>query len=278
MTRRRHNKKRNTAFLYEALIREMTKAVVSKDDTTKTSVVQLLKEFFAPNSVLSKELALYHTLSDTDDLDPITAEKLVYQVREAHSALDKKDIYNAQSHLIKRINTQLSTGVYNNFVPNYKSIATLSQLFGSNEDVHDIKRGVILEQQIITSLTNKNNSSIESELKPIDNLVFTTFVSKFNDTYSEGLLREQKELLNRYILSFTDNGIDVKIYLNEEISRLQNALVSALGTKEISSDDNMKESVTSVLVMIEEFKTSPVDKELVEKVLKIQNVVHEIEA
>ena len=30
--------------------------------------------------------------------------------------------------------------------------------------------------------------------------------------------------------------------------------------------------------MIEEFKTSPVDKELVEKVLKIQNVVHEIEA
>ena len=256
----------------------MTKAVVSKDDTTKTSVVQLLKEFFAPNSVLSKELALYHTLSDTDDLDPITAEKLVYQVREAHSALDKKDIYNAQSHLIKRINTQLSTGVYNNFVPNYKSIATLSQLFGSNEDVHDIKRGVILEQQIITSLTNKNNSSIESELKPIDNLVFTTFVSKFNDTYSEGLLREQKELLNRYILSFTDNGIDVKIYLNEEISRLQNALVSALGTKEISSDDNMKESVTSVLTMIEEFKTSPVDKELVEKVLKIQNVVHEIEA
>jgi hypothetical protein len=92
------------------------------------------------------------------------------------------------------------------------------------------------------------------------------------------LLREQKELLNRYILSFTDNGIDVKIYLNEEISRLQNALISALGTKEISSDDNMKESVTSVLAMIEEFKTSPVDKELVEKVLKIQNVVHEIEA
>ena len=274
----RHNKKRNTAFLYEALIREMTKAVVSKDNTTKQTIVHMLKEFFSPQSILSKELVLYKTLSETEDLDPVTAEKLVYQVREAHSSLSKKDIYSAQSHLIKRINTQLSTGVYNNFVPNYKSIATLSQLFGSNEDVHDIKRGVILEQQIITSLTNKNNSSIESELKPIDNLVFTTFVSKFNDTYSEGLLREQKELLNRYILSFTDNGIDVKIYLNEEISRLQNALVSALGTKEISSDDNMKESVTSVLTMIEEFKTSPVDKELVEKVLKIQNVVHEIEA
>jgi hypothetical protein len=277
MTRRRHNKKRNTAFLYEALIREMTKAVVSKDDTTKQSIVHILKEFFAPRSVLSKELSLYQTLSDTDDLDPITAEKLVYQVREAHSSLNKKDIYNTQSRLIKKINTQLSPGVYNNFVPNYKSIATLSQLFGSDDNTYDIKKGVILERQIVTNLTNKNKSSTEQEMKPIDNLVFATFVSKFNDTYSEGLLNEQRELLNRYILSFSDNGIDVKIYLNEEISRLQHALVSALNTEEIKSDSNMKESVTSVLAMIDEFKITPVDKELVEKVLKIQNVVHEIE-
>jgi len=277
MTRRRHNKKRNTAFLYEALIREMTKAVVSKDDTTKQSIVHILKEFFAPRSVLSKELSLYQTLSDTDDLDPITAEKLVYQVREAHSSLNKKDIYNTQSRLIKKINTQLSPGVYNNFVPNYKSIATLSQLFGSDDNTYDIKKGVILERQIVTNLTNKNKSSTEQEMKLIDNLVFATFVSKFNDTYSEGLLNEQRELLNRYILSFSDNGIDVKIYLNEEISRLQHALVSALNTEEIKSDSNMKESVTSVLAMIDEFKITPVDKELVEKVLKIQNVVHEIE-
>jgi len=277
MTRRRHNKKRNTAFLYEALIREMTKAVVSKDDTTKQSIVHILKEFFAPRSVLSKELSLYQTLSDTDDLDPITAEKLVYQVREAHSSLNKKDIYNTQSRLIKKINTQLSPGVYNNFVPNYKSIATLSQLFGSDDNTYDIKKGVILERQIVTNLTNKNKSSTEQEMKSIDNLVFATFVSKFNDTYSEGLLNEQRELLNRYILSFSDNGIDVKIYLNEEISRLQHALVSALNTEEIKSDSNMKESVTSVLAMIDEFKITPVDKELVEKVLKIQNVVHEIE-
>ena len=276
MTRRKHNKKRNTAFLYEALIREMTKAVISQDNTTKQTVVHIIKEFFAPRTILSKELALYKTLADTDDLDPVTAEKLVYQVREAHSSLNKKDIYNAQGHLIKKINTQLSTSVYNNFVPNYKSIATLSQLFGSGTETYDIKKGVILEQQIVANLTSKNIASTETEMKPIDNLVFMTFASKFNDTYSEGLLNEQKELLNRYILSFSDNGIDVKIYLNEEISRLQSELVSALDTKEIQSDTNMQESVNSVLSMIEEFKTKPVDKALVEKVLKIQNIVHEI--
>jgi hypothetical protein len=276
MTRRKHNKKRNTAFLYEALIREMTKAVVSKDNTTKQTIVHMLKEFFAPQSILSKELVLYKTLSETEDLDPVTAEKLVYQVREAHSSLDKEEIYNTQGRLIKKINTQLSSGVYNNFVPNYKSIATVSQLFGTGTDTYDIKKNVILEQRVVASLTNKNQSSTEQEMKPIDNLVFTTFVSKFNETYSEGLLSEQKELLNRYILSFSDNGIDVKIYLNEEILRLQNAMVSALDAKEIKSDANMQESVKSILAVIEDFKSQPVDKDLVETVLKIQNVVHEI--
>ena len=37
MKKTKHNKKRNTAFLYEALIREMTKAVVSKNQEQKTT-------------------------------------------------------------------------------------------------------------------------------------------------------------------------------------------------------------------------------------------------
>ena len=38
----------------------------------------------------------------------------------------------------------------------------------------------------------------------------------------------------------------------------------------------MAESTNSVIEMIEEFKNAPVDKTLVQKVLKIQNLVHEI--
>ena len=277
MRKTKHNKKRNTAFLYEALIREMTKAVVSQDEAKKSVIVGMLKEFFAPKTILSQELHLYKTITESDNLDATTAEKLLYHVREARSKLNEKDIYNAQSALIRKINKQLSSSVYNNFVPNYKSIATLSQLFGVENEASSIKQGVILEQQVVATLTSKNESLTEKEMKPIDNLVFTTFVSKFNETYSEGLLHEQKELLNRYILSFSDNGVDVKIFLNEEISRLQSALVSALETKEIKSDEHMQESVKSVLSMIEDFKTKPVDKALVEKVLKIQNVVHEIQ-
>ena len=277
MAKTKHNKKRNTAFLYEALVREMTKAVVSQDKERKNNIVDILKESFSSSKILGRELKLYQTILESTDLDDVTAEKLLYKIREAHSELDEQEIYDAQSAVINRINKEIGSGVYNNFVPNYKSIATVSQLFGADSTAVGIKRGVILEQQVLQTLTANTIEESKTEMKPIDNIVFKTFTSKFNETYGDDLLSEQKELLNRYILSFSSD-IDMKIYLNEELGRLHGALQQALATDEIKSDNTMTESTNSVINMIEEFRDTPVDKNLVEKVLKIQNLVHEITA
>lgn len=277
MGKTKHNKKRNTAFLYEALVREMTKAVVSQDKERKNNIVDILKESFSSNKVLGKELRLYQTILESSDLDDVTAEKLLYKIREAYSELDEQEVYDAQSTVINRINKEIGSDVYNNFVPNYKSIATVSQLFGADSTAVGIKRGVLLEQQVLETLTANTIKESKTEMKPIDNIVFKTFTSKFNETYGDDLLSEQKELLNRYILSFSSDT-DMKIYLNEELGRLHGALQQALATDEIKSDNTMTESTNSVIDMIEEFRNTPVDKNLVEKVLKIQNLVHEITA
>ena len=42
----RHNKKRNTAFLYESLIKELTKSIVRNQTETKQKVINILKEYF----------------------------------------------------------------------------------------------------------------------------------------------------------------------------------------------------------------------------------------
>ena len=42
--RLKHNKKRNTAFLYETLIKELTKSVVEKDIDKKEKLNSLIKE------------------------------------------------------------------------------------------------------------------------------------------------------------------------------------------------------------------------------------------
>jgi hypothetical protein len=278
MPRNKHNKKRNTAFLYEALLKEVTKAIISGDRETKRAAINILKESFSPKTILSEELELYKTLLDTKEVDNLIAEKIVFQVRQARDDIADADIQEAQSRLINRVNKELSSGVYSNFVPNYKNIATISQLFSTDEGNASIKSSVLLEQKIVSSMTESLSAPSAPKMKPIDDLVFKSFVSKYNKEYSSGILSEQKELLNRYILSFSDNGVDVNIYLNEELGRLHNILSDALVSDEIKTDTTMVESTKRVISMIDGFRETPVDKSLIENVLKIQNLVSEIQA
>ena len=278
MPRNKHNKKRNTAFLYEALLKEVTKAIISGDRKAKKTAISILKESFAPKTVLSEELELYKTLLETKEMDNLAAEKIVFQVRQARNGIKESDRVEAQNRLISRVNKELSSGVYSNFVPNYKNIATVSQLFSTDEGNANIKSGVLLEQKVVASMMEGLSTPDTPKMKPIDNLVFKSFVSKYNKEYSSGILSEQKELLNRYILSFSDNGVDVSIYLNEELGRLHGVLTDALASDDIKTDTTMVESTKRVISMIDGFRETPVDKDLIEDVLKIQNLVSEIQA
>ena len=117
-----------------------------------------------------------------------------------------------------------------------------------------------------------------SYLKPIDNLTYKVFVSKFNETYGNSLLSEQKELLKHYVGSFADNGLELKIYLNEEISRLEEVISSSLKLEEVQSDKQMVSSTNQVLNLISELKSRDVDNTFVHDILKLQNLAKEIEA
>ena len=64
----KHNKKRNTAFIYETLSRELTKAIVDKDAKRKSMVVSLVKEHFSAGSVLTQELNHYKILLESEDI------------------------------------------------------------------------------------------------------------------------------------------------------------------------------------------------------------------
>ena len=59
----KHNKKRNTAFLYEALVRELTKAVVERNTQRSKAVRTILKEHFRRGTVLFSELGCFSALS-----------------------------------------------------------------------------------------------------------------------------------------------------------------------------------------------------------------------
>ena len=101
-------------------------------------------------------------------------------------------------------------------------------------------------------------------------------LKKFNKTYGESLLKEQKSLLQNYIASFNDNGIQLKIFLNEELGRLRKVVKESIELEEINSDSDMLEKTNKVLAIIEEFKNKPFNKEMLTQILKIQTLIREI--
>ncbi len=268
----KHNKKRNTAFLYEALVRELAQSVVHKNLEKKNFILKMLKEYFSKGKVLAKELSLYRTLSESDSLDLHVAEKIVCETRIAYHSLDGKKIYRDQSALIKKINSSLSKDAWNNFIPNYKSLATISHIFNKSTPV---KQRVLYEEKVIRNLSD--NPALEAEeLETVDNIVYKKFVEKFNDKY-KNLREEERKLLAKYISSFSDSGLELKIYLNEELGRLKELISKSVQLKEINSDDEMVKKTNKVLAMIEEFKTKTIDENLIRSVLKIQNLAKEIQ-
>lgn len=273
--KKKHNKKRNTAFIFEALIRELTKALVAKDDKKKKLIVKLVRENFKGSSALARDLDLYKAILDTSGADRHTAEKLIFEARMGKKVINEKQLFREQTEVIDKINKLISPNVFSNFIPNYRDVATVYQIFDYRTKT---KQRVLMEKQIIDKMTSSKESKKEAAIKPIDNLTYKTFVSKFNEKYGSELLSEQKKLLGYYIGSFTDNGLELKVFLNEEISRLREKLEKSLKLSEISQDKQMLEGTKRVLEILNGFSKKQVDNELVQEVLKIQNLVKEIES
>jgi hypothetical protein len=269
----KHNKKRNTAFLYESLVKELTRAVVNKDNKTKNTIVSICKEFFASDKPLQKELQLYSILNESSDLEPKLAERLIQEAVRLYSQLDEEEIYSEQSKLIAKINKSVTPNVFNNFLPDYKNLATIYQIFNKRAPV---KERILLEQTLLTSLISKNKEVADSKnMQSVDNIVFTSFAKKFNEKYGETLIKEQKELLSFYVMSGTDDGVSLKVYLNEEIGRLRNNIENLLVTEEFKNNNFLTDKTNKLLEKIETFKKKPVDHQMLTEVLKIQQFVNE---
>ena len=259
----RHNKKRNTALLYEMLVREIIKQTVNKNIINRNKAIVILKEHFKKDTEMGKELQLFKNLLETKELLPHSAEKLIQETKKEYKALNVKKVFKEQSTLIKKINQELSKEVFSNFVPSYKDIATLSQMFGADINV---KRRVLLEESVLRRITQNAPPSKEKNTN-LSGLVVKKFIEKFNHKYNDTLLENQKTLLNKFILSFLDNGTDFKVYLNEEIESLKNEITDAFGMEELKQDTEMTSRMKEIK-----------NHELLEKVLKIQVLAKEIKS
>jgi hypothetical protein len=267
--RLKHNKKRNTAFLFETLTREYIKSVVKKNTARQIAVKNIIKKNFAKGTVLNEELNVYREVLETENLTEQSAEKLLSEAKGRYQGLDKQDIFKSQNRLIKEVNYTLSPDVFSNFVPNYKNLATVYSIFNNKTT---IKEKMLLEKKVVENLTTNE----EDNQQHIDNITYKTFVESFNKKYVS-LPDDQKELLTNYIASFSDNSVSLKMYMNEQVSDLKDRLASCSSSEILQSQEELKEKYQKVVEKLESYKNREIDDIMVEEVLKVQELVRELE-
>jgi hypothetical protein len=194
----------------------------------------------------------------------------VEAVLAAKRLIDPDGLFKQQTEVINDINKELSPQTFNNFVPNYKSLATIAKMFNTNSP----KQKVMLEAKILEGMVGGINTEV---LEPMDSLTFRTFTKKFNQKYRDDLLQEQKELLNRYISSFSNEELELKIYLNRELGRLKESLEKATEVKEVAADEEMINKTKLVKERLESLSSeTTLTEATLFTILKTQELVKEI--
>ena len=267
----KHNKKRNTAFVFESLMREATAAILKGDDERKNTVLKIVKRHFKPNSELKKHFQCYKSLYENQKIDRHTSEKILREAKIAMRLIDPSGLFKEQSDLIGDINKDLSPAVFGNFVPNYKTLATIDQIFS---DKTSPKNRVMLENVVVNNMV-KSPISENSDII-VDDLTVRFFTDKFNEKYSGTLAEEQKQLLSYYITSFTDNAVGLKSFLNEEIARLKDTLERTTSDDIFAVDTEMTRKANQIVEKLDSFKKTEINDKVLLTVLKTQELVKEL--
>ena len=268
----RHNKKRNTAFLFEALVREITKSVVSHNKERSAAAKAILSEHFRKGTILARELDCYTSLTEKDGVARDHAEKLLEAAKSAYGRLDVQKIFEEQSSVIRKINKSLGKSVYDNFVPNYKSFATIAQIF---TDKVTVKSRVLMEAKVVSELSKEEET--KTQMKPVDNLVLDTFSERLNKEYKT-MLPEQKDLLGKYIVSFGSNEMDFRLFVGKELKRIKEEVEKSTKMEDVREDTTMLANTTAVLHQINEMNVSNLSEKNILKILRLQKLVSEYQS
>ena len=237
----KHSKFKNTGFIFELLVRQITSEIMSGKTTSKAE--KILKEFFSSKKELSKELKLYQYLINEKYNSESKAEKFVETVCEARKRLDEQKITKEKYNLIKQIKETYNIDEFTKSpISNYKSLASIYKIFEASISKDSFEPKDIVNSKF-TIVENMINSSIENKDKKVNDRVFEEYkkqdeevrmlsykmlVENFNKKYNN-LSEEQKRLLKEYINNINNTG-KLKEYVTNEVNSLSEGL-KQIGSK-----------------------------------------------
>jgi len=230
MKKIKHSKFKNTGVLFELLVRQITLEVLNDDKTENAK--KIVKEFFAPNTELNKELRLYDILLKEKYSSETKADRLVETVCDAHAKLNQNTLSKEKFNLIKEISAKFEIEQFlSSPISNYKVLASIYKVFESKRaegyDIKDIFNSKITLIENITSKPALKTQPTEDKKlietykqqdKDLRLLTYKILVETFNKKYTN-LDNSQKNLLKEYInnVSNTTKFVD---YVGKELPNI----------------------------------------------------------
>ena len=230
MKKIKHSKFKNTGFIFELLVRQITSEIMSAD---KSIAEKILKEYFNAKKELSKELKLYQYLINEKYNSESKADQFINTILEARKRLDEKKLTKEKYNLIKEIKETYNLDEFiKSPISNYKTLASIYKIFETvitdeQYDPTDIvsSRFTIAENIINTSIQNKDSKMKDAVLEEyrkqdedLRAVSYKLLVESFNNKY-KNLSKEQKGLLKEYINNINNTG-KLNDYVSTEVSNL----------------------------------------------------------
>ena len=280
MKKIKHSKFKNTGFIFELLVRQITSEIMSAN---KSVAEKILKEHFNSKKELSKELKLYQYLINEKYNSESKAEQFINTILEARKRLDETKLTREKYNLVKEIKETYNLDEFiKSPISNYKTLASIYKIFEtvtSDEqfDPTDVvsSRFTIAENIINSSIQNKDakikDMVLEEYRKQDEDLRAVSYkllIESFNSKYSN-LTNEQKSLLREYINNINNTG-KLNEYVSNEVTNLVNNL------KEVGSKISDKVTKIKLAETISNIKKIKSVKKIKEQHLSAMMMTYEL--
>lgn len=277
-----HNKKRNTALLYEFLIRTISSALVENDKRKSSVALKILRRYFKPGTQLYKEFRIFNALIKTTVSSDSVATSILKEARAAIEALDYEALDKEKSLLIRNINHVIKDeNFYDQPVAEYRLYASIQTLFnewrkpvGSADIVSLANYENQLREWLITEKKKEDHTLID-ETPGTTRLLMKVMMKKLNEKYASSLNDDQREIIKAYAFSTANED---QTTIKKKLEEVRHGLLEAIDSYMTQKQDNTfvinKLQNTKSKILSESFDA--VDDDTVSKFMLYSNLRHEL--
>lgn len=277
-----HNKKRNTALLYEFLVRTISSALVEGDKKKSAVALRILRRYFKPGTQLYKEFRLFNALVKTTVSSDNVATSIISEARHAATSADLSSLDREKSLLIRSINHMIhDENFYDQPVAEYRLYATIQTLLNEWRKpvgTADIVSLANYEEQLrswLVSEKKKEDQSLIDESPGTTRLLMKVMMKKLNEKYSAALNDEQREIIKAYAFSAANED---QTTIKKKLEEIRTDLLESIDqyAEQKKDDKFLVTKIQDAKSKIISESLDAVDDSVVSKFMLYSNLRHEL--